>query len=563
MLLGHDQASEVQAERPEGPPSRADIESHLINGGIALVVARTSHLSMRDIFVRQLASARAFAVLAVLPLVWYVGCLAVAQLTDATPSRLFTIALFDIAAGGLVVLLFVACTEARRRGGSAAARRVALVGGTAIAAYVAMPHILFSLGFADAHFGDGIEPASDLDVTDAAEEQPVESHLAVVGAGIGAGALLGPMWIRGMLRSASRGLMNTVREVLGTLPVIVATLFFLSFVEEIWLVVGEMSVAHLVAVNGLLLFCVVRSVRSLAQEEAEALLEPIGQQAATTSATRPAAPAKPAPAPEKDSQIGWLTGAGIAPRSYGSDDNDIKDLVVRLWTALISLRVILAGAIIAVIAFVVSALTTTEPILDGWLEGDPHGTTLAPFGFELYLSTEAIAVSVLVGAFAMVAFTAYTLGEPEKCEELLAPSRTRMSELLTLAATYEEAAKQGHWRRGPGARWRDHAAFVADEPTRGSSRPRSFGMHWRPSAEANGKSQGWWRACWNPATGELYAAREHGPVELLAVCDDGRRVDEALDGWQQAEREPNGIGWLRERAASLVAAQNGAGPATA
>ncbi|HEX8745277.1 MAG TPA: hypothetical protein VF712_19280 [Thermoleophilaceae bacterium] len=561
MLLGHNESH----EEPRLPP-RGDVERRLLNGGLQPIVAEAGGLSTWEIFVRQLAQPRVLAVSGLFPLIWFVAWTFMTSVSDVAPSRFMTLAAIDVAAGGCLVLVLTVWYGTRRRDGPLAARKIGFAGSAVLAAYLLTPHLLLATGLLDPQFSDSLVSFSESDLSGSPGSggQPLYAHAALVGgaAGVfGLEAKFKPLGRLGALsRSALDSLLSTVGDVLRTLPVIIAALFFLSFVEEIWKVVGELDWARVTFLNGLLLLCVVAFIRSLARDEAEKTYGSDAEgeeddEMRLTDVVKPTRAAKPAP---DDPHIAGMMKSGVDPRRIAMS-KEVKRMVVRQWTVQISIRVLLAGLIIAVLAFVVIGLTVTPAILEEWLlDRDPTGVTV-DVGFALYFSLEALSVSTLVGSFAMVAFTAYALGETDHCERLLGPSRARMNTLLTLAGTYQDAVEKGVWRGRPGATWPSYAAFLADDPARRSVHSISFGKRWRsPSHRARRV------ASWNPETGELYVVRQDsGHVEVLAVTDLEGRIRDALAGWEEQERKPDGLDWLRARAAELAAGAPAPAPAPA
>jgi hypothetical protein len=95
--------------------------------------------------------------------------------------------------------------------------------------------------------------------------------------------------------------------------------------------------------------------------------------------------------------------------------------------------------------------------------------------------------------------------------------------------------------------------YLADRRRR-SSRADDIGLWWRVGVHGP-----LYRAAWVCDTGELYVARlgrhQHmDEVLVLGRVEDRSRLDEALQGWQDACPTPDSMTWLRHRAASLTPA---------
>jgi hypothetical protein len=94
--------------------------------------------------------------------------------------------------------------------------------------------------------------------------------------------------------------------------------------------------------------------------------------------------------------------------------------------------------------------------------------------------------------------------------------------------------------------------FVTSDARRLLSPEVDFGLYWRerePGATH--------RAAWIEETGELYAVKAGperlggGHVEVLATAD-RRRIDEALEGWEEQCGRAGSMDWLRGRAAGVA-----------
>jgi hypothetical protein len=91
--------------------------------------------------------------------------------------------------------------------------------------------------------------------------------------------------------------------------------------------------------------------------------------------------------------------------------------------------------------------------------------------------------------------------------------------------------------------------FVTSDARRLFSAEVDFGLYWRER-----KPETTHRAAWIEETGELYLVKAGPPrlggghVEVLATAD-RRRIDAALEGWQEQCGRAGSIEWLRERSA--------------
>ena len=91
-------------------------------------------------------------------------------------------------------------------------------------------------------------------------------------------------------------------------------------------------------------------------------------------------------------------------------------------------------------------------------------------------------------------------------------------------------------------------AFYADDPRRGRSRERDFGLTWR---SVHGTT---YRAAWIAETEELYTVRHSGDTKRAEVRVIARLGSEALEralsGWRRivAASQPGSYEWLIERA---------------
>jgi hypothetical protein len=105
-------------------------------------------------------------------------------------------------------------------------------------------------------------------------------------------------------------------------------------------------------------------------------------------------------------------------------------------------------------------------------------------------------------------------------------------------------------RRRP--RFRSPRAFYSADRRRLTARERDFGLRWRDSETEPVR-----RLAWIEDTGELYlvesgdTAEGGGPVEVLAVVPERRRVERALRGWERVCGKSGSLRWLRERIRGL------------
>jgi DNA-directed RNA polymerase subunit RPC12/RpoP len=94
--------------------------------------------------------------------------------------------------------------------------------------------------------------------------------------------------------------------------------------------------------------------------------------------------------------------------------------------------------------------------------------------------------------------------------------------------------------------------FVTSDARRLLSPEVDFGLYWREREAAATH-----RAAWIEETGELYVVKAGpsrlggGHVEVLATAD-RRRIDEALEGWEEQCGRPGSMDWLRGRAAGVA-----------
>jgi uncharacterized PurR-regulated membrane protein YhhQ (DUF165 family) len=522
--------------------SRQTVERHLLNSGLDEIVSACSGLSSREKLVLRLASPRLLLIFVgwlVVVAVWM--SVEVAAMTAA--SRFTVFAICDLATAAGIVVTVAVSLGALRRDGGAAARKVALAGAGSVLVAAAVPYAIFSVADPSGAVGS----LSDTVGTHRADAQPLPLHVLIVALAAAIGGLEARFnlasRLASMFRSGRRSILRTVGDVLWTLPIIVAALFILAFADELWKVVGQLSFGRFLALNMLLLICIVGFIWSLAREQAEATLE-----SHSGDSDEPGVARIPSPPtdPRDDPDLNLLATAGIEPLGV-KRTVAVERLVTRQWSVQIATRVILAGLVIFVIVLIVTALTVTKPVLDEWI-APAEATALWSGPDGLYVTVKHLEISVLLGAFAMVAFSGLALADDTLCERLLAPERNRILVLLTLAGTYESAVEGQFWLGRPDDDWKSYAAFLADDPNRRNETPRAFGKRWR--SEGGGSR---WRAGWNPATGELYAFRSRppGPLKILAVCDAEDKVTEALDGWRLHEREENSLKWLRDRANRL------------
>ena len=103
--------------------------------------------------------------------------------------------------------------------------------------------------------------------------------------------------------------------------------------------------------------------------------------------------------------------------------------------------------------------------------------------------------------------------------------------------------------------WPDEPAFHADDPRRGRSDQLDLGATWREAGSNDA-----WRLAWLRDTGELYLCRADGhdgsctDVRLLRVLAREADVEQLLEGWTERRTDPDGLGWLRRRTATVLAA---------
>jgi len=96
--------------------------------------------------------------------------------------------------------------------------------------------------------------------------------------------------------------------------------------------------------------------------------------------------------------------------------------------------------------------------------------------------------------------------------------------------------------------------YLADRRRR-ASREDDIGLWWRVGVHGP-----LYRAAWVRGTGELYVTRlgrfrrQAGEVLVLGRVPDRSRLDEVLQGWQEACPTPDSMAWLRRRAERLTAA---------
>ena len=103
--------------------------------------------------------------------------------------------------------------------------------------------------------------------------------------------------------------------------------------------------------------------------------------------------------------------------------------------------------------------------------------------------------------------------------------------------------------------WPDEAAFVADDPRRGTCDEVDLGATWRVAGSNDA-----WRLTWLRDTGELYACRADGydgsctDVHVLAVVEREADLDAMLDGWRDLRFDPDGLSWVIGRVSPLAVA---------
>ena len=103
--------------------------------------------------------------------------------------------------------------------------------------------------------------------------------------------------------------------------------------------------------------------------------------------------------------------------------------------------------------------------------------------------------------------------------------------------------------------WTDEAAFVADDPRRGTCDEVDLGATWRVAGSNDA-----WRLTWLRATGELYACRADSydgfctDVHVLAVVPRESDLDAMLEGWRDLRYDPDGMSWVLGRVCPLAVA---------
>jgi hypothetical protein len=522
--------------------SRRDVERRLLSSGFHCAVRR---LSWWEDFALRLLSARAFVAFVLTIAAWLILWSVFNAATTGSPTRFGQFALFDVLAGVAAVFAVVIWRGLRRRDGPDTARGFAAAAIAVVVVLLALPHLLFSVAGLDMALSDllgALAPGSSGEA--AGEDVLPHLGLAVAAAALAAAEAWTGFGQRTVdqARFAFRALPRTLLDVGRTLPVVLAALFLLVFIQELWSIFGQLQFERLVILIGLLILCAVFFIRWIAGQEADAAL---------SESRAGNAPATPADYPEED-QLAGLVELGLEPRLL-SNSRKVRKAVVNQWTMQISLRVLFAGILLAGLALLVTALTMTDTVLDPWIQGEPDALIdQEVLGVQVYLTREALSLCALLGAFATVVFIASVLSDDQARDRLLDPERRRMLLLLTIAGTYQAGVKQGLWRGRPGQRWSTYRDFLAEDPDRRQVSPVTFGNHWR-EREDGSEPRGRWHAAWNPVTGELYAFRWNppGPTEALAVCHDEARVRERLDGFGAQRENPDSLRWLRERAREM------------
>ena len=94
--------------------------------------------------------------------------------------------------------------------------------------------------------------------------------------------------------------------------------------------------------------------------------------------------------------------------------------------------------------------------------------------------------------------------------------------------------------------------FYEQDPRRQASDEIAFGLEWYEQGLR-------YEVAWIADTGEVYIMAEPSgrekvttesvTVEVVGVIDGRDAVTAALDGWQQAMSEPDGLAWVRARVA--------------
>jgi hypothetical protein len=521
------------------PPSRREVERRLLSSGFHCAVRR---LSWWEDFALRLLSARAFVTFVLAIAAWLIFWSVLNAVTTGSPTRFGQFALFDVLAGVTAVFAVVIWRGLRRRDGPEAARRFAAAAVAVVVVLMALPHLLFSLAGLDIALSDLLGAIAPGSTGDPAGED-VLPHLGLafaVAAVAAAEAWTGyGQRIFDQAAFAFRALPRTLLDVGRTLPVVLAALFLLVFIQELWSIFGQLQLQRLLILVALLILCAILFIRWIAGQEADAALH--GSRA----------PAHPEDYPDED-QLAGLVALGLEPRLLGGS-KDVRKALVNQWTMQISLRVLFAGILLAGLALLVTTLTMTEQVLDPWIEGQPDALVSREIlGVQVYLTHEALSLCALLGAFATVVFIASVLSDEQARDRLLDPERNRMRLLLTVAGTYQAGVEQGLWRGRPGQRWDTFRDFLAEDPDRRQVSPIRFGNYWR-EPENGSDPRGRWHAAWNPRTGELYAFRwsPPGPTEALAICHDEARVRESLDGFHGQRENSDSLRWLRERAQQL------------
>ena len=515
---------------PSRPPPRARLERRLRGGGLECVVRGVSR---RVTYPLALASPRKLMFWGAATVIWTLASLVTIWiwLGRERTFRFINFLPFDVLAGVTLVLSFLAWRLLRKREDARLARNVGLTGLGVTAFVAAIPHLLFSTAHLDTTVAGWL---STTDLSADAAQQSFFPHagIAVAVAGlIAAEAAVAP--IRrplSLARSALASVPRTMVDVLRTLPTVLTVLFFVGFVEETWRIFGGMTAERVAVLIGVLFLCVFAVVMRLAKEEAEIAMGSETSEVAVNQAA------------QDDKDVGALTASGATLRAVDITNRDIRRAVIRQWRIHIFLRVALAGIVVALLMLVITSLTMSEELLNDWLSPTTWIDTDI-LGVHVYLAAEAISVAAVLGSFASVVFAGSTLAASDSRNEMLAPERRRLRDLLALGGTYESADDQRLWRGKRGATWDTYAEFLSDYPDRRGIPPDVFGSRWTTSG------RGRWRVEYNDKTGEIYTWRTRPPggVEVLAVCHDRERVFRRLNELQAEERSPDSVSLLRER----------------
>ena len=532
------QSSSAAGARQSRPPARVPLEYRLRRGG--LFCAIDGYSTWQRFAVNLARDARRLPIV-VVPIVYFCVSAAWATWNDGVAFKFFNFVPFDALAPVVLVFSIVVGRVVYNRTRHLSALITWWLGGLSLALLLGfMPYLAFTRARLDARLAS-VAGAPHSVVH--AGEAGLLAHFALMGV-IGALIVLELKTTIltttfGLLTGALRAAPSTVVDVLQTLPLVLTVLFFVAFTHDTWETFGSLGPPQLVLLVLLLFGCVVCVVIRASREEVRKL----GQRAVMQPT-----------AMEKDDAVRELRDAGVPVESLAVNGKVAKALK-RQWIFQISLCVLVAGIIVTSVIWIATGLATSRPEVRSWLENKSPTKVLdaTVWKVHVFLTWQGLVVAIVLGAFASLVFAGVAISQNDPRTQLFEGERDRLRRLLLVAGTYKNAVRREIWRGRPGMKWSNYSAFIADDPERWHTEPDEFGNQWRE--EASGRR---WRAAWNETTGELYIYRSKtSTVELLAICKERLRLEAALGGWKDYQRQHDSLNWLRREAEKLDSGSEG------